>query len=174
VQLVARVAGSVTLNAPEQSRDTIAITLADGTGTRISGVRIVGTPQRPLAVGVRVAASDARIEDVSIEANVAIGIDVVSDGDVTIRTSRFSDVDGLPVRVGSMARPHLEHDVFVHEPVTRSPAIDIAAEAMPQLKNNVFVGYPDAIKDAGHRDQLLRQNLIVGSAAAPTPRRGNR
>lgn len=174
VQLVARVPGSVTLNAPDQSRDAVAVTLADGTGTRVSGLRIVGTPDRPLAVGVRVAASDARIEDVSIEAHVAIGIDVVSDGDVTIRTSRFSDVDGLPVRVGSMARPHLEHDVFVHEPVTRSPAIDIAAEAMPQLKNNVFVGYADAIKDAGHREQQLQQHNLVVAAAAPSPRRGNR
>jgi serine/threonine protein phosphatase PrpC len=174
VQLVARVPGSVTLHAPDQSRDAVAVTLADGTGTRLSGLRIVGTAQRPFAVGVRVAASDAHVDDVAIEANVATGIDIVSDGDVTIRTSRFTDVDGVPVRAGAMARPLLEHDVFTHEPATRAPAIEIAAEAMPQLKNNVFIGYAEAIKDAGHREQqLLQHNLIVGAATA-APRRGNR
>src|SRR5262249_10624753 len=70
VQLLAKVPGSVTLRAPEQSHDAIAITLADGSGTRISGVRIVGTVQRPFAVGVRLAAVDVTIDDVSIEATV--------------------------------------------------------------------------------------------------------
>jgi hypothetical protein len=174
VQLVARVPGSVTLMAPAVPADAIALTLAEGTGTRISGVRIVGTAQRPFAVGVRLAASGAQVDDVSIEANVGVGMDIVSDGDVTVRTTRFSNVTGIPVRIGPMARPHLERDVFVREPAGRTPAIDVAPEALPQLTENVFVGYPEAVSgDAGHRDQLLRHNHVVG-AGAPGARRGNR
>jgi serine/threonine protein phosphatase PrpC len=176
VQLLAKEPGSVTLRAPEQSHDAIAITLADGTGTRIGGLHIVGTTQRPFAVGVRLAATGVIIDDVSIAANVGAGIDIVSDGDVTVRTSRFSDISGVPIRVGPMARPRLERDVFVRVPAGRTPAIDAAPDADLQLRDNVFVGYPDPIRtDPAHRDQLLQSNVIVGAAAAPAvPHRGNR
>jgi hypothetical protein len=173
VQLLAKVPGSVTLRAPEQSRDAIAITLSDGTGTRISGIRIVGSAQRPFAAGIRLAATDVTVDDVWIEANVDTGIDIVSDGDVTVRTTRFSGITGVPIRVGPMARPHLERDVFVHDPPARMPAIDVASDTNIQLRDNVFVGYPDAIKtDAARRGQLLQDNLIVG--APPASPRGSR
>ena len=176
VHLTARVAGSVTLGAPAQASDPIALTIAEGTGSRVSGLRIAGTTDRPFATGVRIAGDEAHVEDLTIESTVGIGIDVVSAGIVTVRNSRFAGISGVPVRLGAMTRPRFERDLFVHSANGHSPAIDAAPDSAPELRDNVFVGYAEVMKsDAARREDLLQHNLLVGTpAAAPATRRGNR
>jgi len=176
VHLTARVAGSVTLGAPAQATDAIAVTIAEGTGTRVSGLRIAGTTDRPFATGVRIAGDEAHIEDLTIESNLGIGIDVISTGAVAIRNSRFAGISGLPVRLGAMTRPRFERDLFIHPASGHSPAIDAAADSTPELRDNVFVGYTEVMKpDAARREELMQHNLVVAApATAPTQRRGNR
>jgi len=176
VHLTARVAGSVTLGAPAQASDAIALTIAEGTGSRVSGLRIAGTTDRPFATGVRIAGDEAHVEDLTIESTVGIGIDVVSAGIVTVRNSRFAGISGVPVRLGAMTRPRFERDLFVHSANGHSPAIDAAPDSAPELRDNVFVGYAEVMKsDAARREDLLQHNLLVGTpAAAPATRRGNR
>jgi hypothetical protein len=173
VQLMARVPGSVTLTAPD-APDAVAVTLSEGAGSRISGVRIVGTPQRPFAIGLRLAAAGAEVNDLTIESNVGIGIDVVNDGVSIVRSSRLAAITGLPIRIGAMARPRFERDLFVKE-AGRSPAIEMAADSAPEFKDNVFVGYPEVIKtDSARRDLLLQHNLVVPPSAPTGGRRGVR
>ena len=77
-------------------------------------------------------------------------------------------VTGTPVRVTAAAHPLLERNVFLRQTPGRTPAVDVAADASPQLKDNVFVGYSEVLRaDAARRDQLLQGNLIVGPAPAP-------
>jgi hypothetical protein len=138
----------------------------------VSGLRIVGTPQRPVNIGVRLLGDGAQIDDVTIEANVGIGIDAVGEGAATVRASRLTSITGTAVRVGAMARPHFERDVFVSDRGGRTPAIELAADSAPEFKDNVFVGYADVIKSEGaHREQLLQQNLVVPSPVANAPSR---
>jgi serine/threonine protein phosphatase PrpC len=175
VHLTARVPGSVTLTAPAAS-DAVAVTLSDGTGTRLTGLRIVGTVQRPFAVGVRLS-GDAEIDDLTVEQNVGVGIDVPNDTSGIVRTSRFAALSGVAVRVAPMARPRFERDLFVREPGGRSAAIEAAAESTPEFRDNVFVGYPEVIKtDAARREQLLQHNLLILGEPAPAAsgRRGTR
>jgi len=87
-----------------------------------------------------------------------------------VRTSRFTGITGLPVRVAGTAQPRFDRNLFVRLATGRAPAIDVTADAAPELKDNVFVGYTDVLKaDATRRDQLLHGNLIVGPASAFAP-----
>jgi serine/threonine protein phosphatase PrpC len=131
VHLLARVPGSVTIAPPSAGADTVAVTFSEGTGSRISGLRIAGTPQRPLGVGVRLLGDSAQIDDVTIEANVGIGIDIVGQGATMVRGSRLTSITGLPVRIGPMAKPRFERDLFVRDSGGRTPAIEAAADSTP-------------------------------------------
>jgi hypothetical protein len=55
--------------------------------------------------------------------------------------------------------------MFLRHTPGRAPALEVTADASPELKDNVFVGYSEVVKaDAARREQLLRSNLIVGTA----------
>jgi serine/threonine protein phosphatase PrpC len=176
VHLTARIAGSVTLGAPAQASEAVAITIPEGTGSRVSGLRIAGTAERPFATGVRIGGEETHIEDLSIESNIDIGIDVVSAGTVAVRNSRFAGISGVPARLGAMTRPRFERDLFIRSANGHPVAIDAAGDSSPDLRDNVFVGYAEVMKsDAARRDDLLQHNLVVAApAAAATQRRSSR
>ena len=165
VNLEARDAGTVTLVAPPSTPGWIALRAEGRLGQQISGIRILGEPSRPIGVGLRLAGHDLRVNDVSIEGAVDVGVEVLDDGAISVRTSRLDSITGTPVKVVGAARPLFEHNVFVRHTPGRMPALEVTADAAPELKDNVFVGYGEILKaDATRREQVLRSNLIVGPA----------
>ena len=177
VNLEAREPGSVTLVAPLAATGWIALRAEGRLGQQISGIRILGEVTRPIGVGILLAGHELRVADVTIEGTVDVGVDVLNDGAISVRTSRLTGITGLPARVSGAAHPRFDRNVFVRLASGRAPAIDVTADATPELKDNVFIGYPEVLTtDAGRRDQMLQGNLIVGttpSASAPSgPQRG--
>ena len=170
VNLEARDPGTVTLVAPPTTPGWIALRAEGRLGQQISGIRVLGDAARPIGVAMRLAGHELHVADVTIEGTVDVGVDVVNDGAVSVRTSRFTGITGLPVRVAGTAQPRFDRNLFVRLATGRAPAIDVTADAAPELKDNVFVGYTDVLKaDATRRDQLLHGNLIVGPASAFAP-----
>ncbi|HET9372517.1 MAG TPA: hypothetical protein VFO19_19780, partial [Vicinamibacterales bacterium] len=83
-------------------------------------------------------------------------------GSIAVRSSRFFDVQGVPIRVGPGGTPSIRHNVFTRKasPGTE-PAIDIADSASPQLTANLFVGYPNAVRWAAGPPDVHRDNFFM-------------
>lgn len=162
VDLVARVPGTVALVAPSGYMDWVSIAV-DGVGSRVSGIRVVGRPTSPIAVGIRIAGHDAIVDDISVEGDVGVGVDIVNDGAILVRSSRLVDVTGLPLRLGPLSRPLIRQNQFIRSATTdQARAIEIADNAMPQLVANVFVNYRNPVTGAAVPvDRFLRDNYVI-------------
>ncbi len=162
VDLVARVPGTVALVAPSGYMDWVSIAV-DGVGSRVSGIRVVGRPTSPIAVGIRITGHDAIVDDISVEGDVGVGVDIVNDGAILVRSSRLVDVTGLPMRLGPLSRPLIRQNQFIRSaPTDQARAIEIADNAMPQLVANVFVNYRNPVTGAAVPvDRLLQDNYVI-------------
>ena len=170
VNLVARVPGSVTLTAPPASVGWVSISADGRLGNRISGVKVQGRPDARIAVGLRLAGHDLQVDDVTVEGAVGVGMDVVNDGMVVVRASRFSEIDGMPIRIGPGARPVVRQNLFLHGGGTGTP-IEIASGASPDIRGNLFAGY-SALQAPAPRHPLVEGNYVITtSERAPAPRR---
>ena len=131
VDLIARVPGTVTLVAPSGYVGWTSITANGLLGNRISGIRLLGRPTAPLSLGLRLTGHNVLVDDVTIEGAVLLGVDVASAGAIEVRASRFADVQGLPMRIGSGAQPVVRQNVFVRK-ATADPdaAIDVASSGV--------------------------------------------
>ena len=162
VTLKASVPGSVRLVAPPGRLDWISLTSNGSRGNAVSGVRIVGTPDAPIAVGLKLGGRSGAIDDVILEGNIAIGIDVQNDGAPVLRASRFDEVRGIPLRIGGSARPIVRQNLFVQGPQEGGPAVHVQENAQPTLDANVFVGYSEAIgAPPAQREHLVRGNYVI-------------
>jgi serine/threonine protein phosphatase PrpC len=165
VNLVARVPGTVTLVAPSGYVGWTSITVNGRLGSRIAGIRLLGRPNAPISVGLRLTGQDVLVDDVTIEGAVLVGVDVASDGAISVRSSRFADVQGLPMRIGPGARPDVRQNVFVRKASSEGgEAIDVANSGSPQVTANLFVGYPNAVQWAAGGPQVLRDNFFIRGA----------
>jgi hypothetical protein len=172
VNLAARDPGTVTLVAPSApTADVVAVTANGSNGNRISGIRVLGRPERPLAVGFRLSGHNLQLDDVTVEGVINIGVDVADEGEVAVRTSRFDAITGVPVRVGAAARPQFTRNVFIRPSGTRSAAMDVTGDATPEMQENVFIGYAEVIRGAARRDEIQQHNVIVTAPATPLERR---
>lgn len=171
VNLTAREPGTVTLVAPADATGWIALRVEGRLGQQISGIRILGEPARPIGVGIRLAGHELHVADVTLEGALDVGVDVLNDGTISVRTSQLTGITGLPVRVAGPAHPRFDRNVFVRPASHRGAALELSADATPELKDNVFIGYTEVLTaDASRRDQLLQGNLILGSSVLdPVP-----
>jgi serine/threonine protein phosphatase PrpC len=160
VDLLARVPGSVVLVAPTGVENWTALA-ASGAGGRISGVHVLGRPDAPIATGVKLDGRDLVLEDSGFEGNIDVAVDVAHDGNIVIRANRFSDVRGLPLRIGRSARPTVRQNHFTRGTEEHGPAVHVLEDAMPTLDANLFVGYAEPIgAPPARRQQLLPGNFI--------------
>ena len=124
-----------------------------------------------MTVGVRLAGHNVVIDDVAIEGNIGVGVDVERDGAVLVRGCRFSEVAGVPLRIGAKARPVIRQSLFVR-PANgeQRAAIEIAAEAAPELVDNLLVGYSEGLRAPSRPwtptrlEQLFRGNYRIRAA----------
>ena len=169
VSIAARVPGSVTLvGRPEQS-GWISLVANGRLGQRITGLRVLGHPDARIAVGLRLAGHGVEVDDVTLEGDIETGIDILNDGDVTVRGSRITDIAGVPLRLGAGSRPVIRQNQFLHASGARTPALDATPDAtVDHITNNLFSGYADLVNGSPAREsQLAGANFIL----TPAPRR---
>lgn len=144
IDLIARMPGTVLLIAPPDQPAWVSLAATGQLGNKIAGIRVVGRPGAAITVGMHLGGHDLVVDDVTIEGVVGIGMDIVHDGEILIRSSRFSELTGVPIRIAKTARPVIRQNLFVSA-TPRAPqrAIDIADGASPSLTANLFVGYAD-------------------------------
>jgi len=161
VELVARVPGSVVLVAPSRLENWTGLT-ASGHDNRISGIRVLGRSDAPIATGMKLDGRDLVLDDSGFEGNIDVAVDVGNDGNIAIRSNRFTNVRGLPLRVGRSARPTVRQNIFMRGTDEHGPALHVVEDAMPTLDANLFVGYADAIgAPPTRRQQLLHGNFVI-------------
>jgi PPM family protein phosphatase len=162
VDLAAREPGTATVVAPSGDLGWATITVDGRLGSRISGLRLLGRPKAPLSVGLHLSGHDVIVEDVTIEGDVLVAVEVASTGAIAVQSSRFSDVQGVAIRIGPGAKPSIRHNVFVRKASSGTEAaIEVADSAWPQLMANLFVGYPNAVRWAAGGPDLHRDNFFM-------------
>jgi PPM family protein phosphatase len=166
VSLVARDPGSASLVSPPGREGWVGLTASSPNGNRISGIRIVGTAAAPMAVGLRLTGHDIVVDDVAVEGAVDVGLDIVQDGAIEVRGSRFSDLRGVPIRLGAGSRPAIRQNLFSAGGRAALHAIDAPASALPRLSDNTFDGYSEIYAALGGRPdprnaELLKDNFMV-------------
>lgn len=171
VDLVAKEPGTAVLVAPPSSPKWVALSINGRLGSRVSGLRVRGQPDAPMTIGLHLAGHNVVIDDVGIEGNIGVGVDVEGDGAIVVRGCRFSEVTGVPLRIGAKARPVIRQSLFVR-PASgeQRAAIEIAAEATPELVDNLLVGYGDGAQPSSgywtpsRIQQLFRGNYRIRTA----------
>jgi PPM family protein phosphatase len=166
VSLVARVPGSASLVSPPGREGWVGLTANSPNGNHISGIRIVGTDAAPMAVGLRLTGHDVVVDDVAVEGAVGVGVDVAQDGSIAVRGSRFSNVRGVPIRLGAGSRPEIRQNVFSAHGAAADHVIDAPESAAPRLIDNVFAGYSQVYAASGGRPDprnaaLLKDNFAI-------------
>jgi serine/threonine protein phosphatase PrpC len=165
VHLGARQPGTATVVAPSGDLGWATISVSGRLGSRISGLRLLGRPTAPLQVGLYLAGNDVTVDDVTVEGAVLVAVEVAGTGSIAVNSSRFSDVQGVGIRVGSGATPTIRHNVFTRKaPASTEPAIEVADSAAPELTANLFFGYANAVRwPAGgaewHRDNFFMRGM---------------
>jgi hypothetical protein len=171
VDLVAKEPGTAVLVAPPSRPEWVGLTIHGRQGNRVSGLRVRGQPDAPMAVGARLAGHDVVLDDVAIEGNIGIGVDVEREGAILVHGCRFSEVAGVPLRIGAKARPVIRHCFFVRPAsAPQLAAIEIAAEATPEFVGNLLVGYSEGNRARSEHwtrtrlEQLFRGNYRIRGA----------
>jgi serine/threonine protein phosphatase PrpC len=162
VDLAARQPGTVTVVAPSGDLGWASITVNGRLGSRISGLRLLGRPGAPLPVALRLSGTDVVVDEVTIEGEVLVAVEVAGPGAISVQSSRFSDVQGVAIRVGPGATPSIRHNVFTRKASSGAEAaIEVADSASPHLMANLFAGYPNAIRWPAGGPELHRDNFFM-------------
>ena len=162
VDLIAREPGTATVVAPSGDLGWASITVNGRLGSRISGLRLLGRPTAPLSVGLHLSGHDVIVDDVTIEGDVLVAVEVAGTGSIAVHSSRFSDVQGVAIRIGPGATPSIRHNVFIRKASSGTEAaIEVADSASPQLMANLFVGYANAVRWAAGGPDLHRDNFFM-------------
>ena len=162
VDLAAREPGTATVVAPSGDLGLATITVNGRLGSRISGLRLLGRPKAPLSVGLHLSGDDVIADDLTIEGDVLVAVEVASTGSIAVQSSRFSDVQGVAIRIGPGAKPSIRHNIFIRKASSGTEAaIDAADSASPQLTANLFVGYLNAVRWAAGGPDLHRNNFFM-------------
>jgi serine/threonine protein phosphatase PrpC len=167
VDLIARVAGTVTVVRPDEPGDAAAITAIGDSSARIQGIRIESTPERPFEVGLRIGGQGRTVELLEIAGPMHAGLDLLPAGGVDVRGCRF-EVAGPALTVAEGARAAVTGCVFVKRGPATDHAISVMSAGEIVMKRNVFAGYgADVVK--GLSAEALRQvranNSVFGAEA---------
>ena len=162
VDLAAREPGTATVVAPSGDLGWATITASGRLGSRISGLRLLGRPKAPLSVALHLSGHDVIVEDVTVEGDVLVAVEVAGTNAIAVHSSRFSEVQGVAIRIGPGAKPSIRHNVFIRKAASGTEAaIEVADSASPQLIANLFVGYTNAVRWAAGGPDLHRDNFFM-------------
>lgn len=140
VSLVSRTPRGAVLRIPRGAAGAAPAVLAENVrGARLSGFRIVGTPESPLAVGIRVVDSEVVLEGLEITGATAAGLEVFGAGQSEIRFSTIHDNPGIGVVLSAGASPRLLQNLISGNGAgagEKRPGIEIREGSRPALIEN--------------------------------------
>jgi serine/threonine protein phosphatase PrpC len=175
VTLTAAAAREAVLRAPAQVTQpwTAIIIPGDRHGSRVSGLRIAGDAQAPIAIGIHVLGR-ATIDDVEVSGTTIAGI-ALADGSMSVTGASVHDNAGPGFTLnGGEAR--LAHTVLARNGAAVPPGVDIVLSGTPRVTftGNVLTGDPAQRVRGLAADQVARfreANIVLPPpAAVSTPR----
>jgi serine/threonine protein phosphatase PrpC len=167
---------------------------ADGVhDVRLSGFRITGNAEAPLAMGLRLADSAVDVENVEISGASTAGLEIAGADRSAVRFSFIHDNPGTGVIVRDQAAPRLQQNLILRngtEPAAPGPGVEVRGESRPQLIENriegngaaaVWVPAADRVDEvygfnafgAVPRDKAVRVQQRDGAAVRPEAPRGS-
>jgi parallel beta-helix repeat protein len=161
VSLVSATPGKAILRpSPEATAGTPVITVQGVHGAHLSGFRIEGNAQAPLAVGIRLSGSEVEVDNVQIAGATAAGIESTAGDRSTVRESYVHDNAGAGIVVSGGSAPKLNENLISKNgraagaPVR--PGVEILDESRPSLIRNRILdnGGPPVLLPAGSRDRV--------------------
>jgi serine/threonine protein phosphatase PrpC len=153
---------------------------------RLTGFRIVGSPQAPWAVGVRLDGSEVTIAEVEITGALSAGIETRGNDRSTVRDCYIHHNGGAGVVAVGEATPRLRGNLIASNGLRSSapaPGVEIRDLAVPLMAGNRIEanGGPGIVlPSAGRAEELFRWNLFGAltreqavrvAAPPPTPPR---
>ncbi len=185
VSLTARVAGSAVFARADPAvpgeADWVAVTATGESGGVVSGIRIVSSPERPVAVGIRVVGHGRTIALVETEGTLRAGVELAADSSSALHGSRFlsagpavvlSAGSSLDVTGSLFRRRSPAMAAGTRSPRPTEPAIALGDDARVVVRHSVFTGFgPDPVPGlaADAREHLRADNVVV-SADPSIPR----
>ncbi len=140
VSRVSRTPRGAVLRIPRGAAGAAPAVLAENVrGGRLSGFRIVGTPESPLAVGVRLVDSEVVLEGLEVTGATAAGLEVFGAGQSEIRFSTIHDNPGTGVVLSAGASPRLLQNLISGNGTgagEKRPGIEIREGSRPALIEN--------------------------------------
>lgn len=158
VSLVSRVPRGAVIRLPQGTAEP-AVTAEGVRDALLSGFRIEGNAQSPLEIGLRLADSALRVQNVEISGAATAGIEVAGADQSEIRESYVHDNAGTGVIVRDQAAPRLHQNLVLRNgagPGEPRPGVEIRDAARPQLLQNrieenaaagVWVPAPDRVDE---------------------------
>ncbi len=151
-----------------------AIVIQAGGLSRLSGFRIAGDGERPLAVGVRVQGAQADIDDIEVVGTRHAAVLFEERAGGALRGSALHDNQGPGVVVRAGAAAVLRNNVITANGKLAGairPGVELQDEAQALLFGNIIAGNGEdqvAGLPAANRGDVMRDN-IIGLPAAPAP-----
>jgi PPM family protein phosphatase len=180
VHVIATHARDAILRAPQQALQpwTALIITGDQRGSRVSGLRIAGDTQAPVAIGVHVLGRTV-LDDVEVSGTTIAGIELAG-GVMTVTGASVHDNAG-PGFVLKGGEARVAHNLLVRNGTAMPPGVDVVLSEAPRatFTGNVFGGDPAQRVRGLATDQIARfkdANIVLPppppSAPAARPRTG--
>jgi len=142
VSLVSRTPRAAVIRLPRGVAEPAVA--ADGVhGVRFAGFRIEGSPDAPLAMGLRLSGSTVNVEDVEISGATTAGLEIAGGDRSSVRDSYIHDNPGTGVIVRDQAVPSLRNNLIHRNGTDKTvprPGVEIRDTARPQLIDNKLEG----------------------------------
>lgn len=138
VSLVSQVSRGAMLRLPPGIADP-AVSAEGSSGARLAGFRIVGSPESPLTVGLRLADSAVEVEDVEIAGASVAGVEIAGADRSSLRQCFIHDNPGTGIIVRGRAVPQLQQNLILRNGTPKEaprPGIEVLDEARPRLIEN--------------------------------------
>lgn len=138
VSLVSRVSRGAVIRLPQGTAEP-AVTAEGVRDALLSGFRIQGNAQAPLEIGLRLADSALRVENLEISGAATAGIESAGTDTSQISESYIHDNPGTGVIVRDQAAPRLHQNFLLRNgagPGEPRPGVEIRDAARPQLFQN--------------------------------------
>jgi parallel beta-helix repeat protein len=113
-----------------------ALDIRAGGGGRVNGFTVAGETTRAVAVGVRVADSTARVEDIEVRGATRAGIEVARGTNATVTGCYIHDNPVAGVLLADEASPTLSHNVITRNGTEPTPSPTVPPTTAPQRPAN--------------------------------------
>jgi len=188
VNLVSRTPRGAVIRLPKGVAEP-AVSADSVHGVRFAGFKIAGSPDAPLAMGLRLSGSTVEVEDVEISGATTAGLEIAGGDRSAVRDSYIHDNPGAGVIVRDQAVPSLRNNLIHRNGTDKTvpgPGVEIRDAARPQLIGNklednaaaaVWVPAADRIDEIFGfnsfgsllRDKAVRVSPRLSIPGAPVP-----